>query len=79
MLRHFGRLIWKQSRDISVLNYPQYMVYEIYTNQGFLYISHNKDNDKLELLDGFSQSYTANDFAKLKANQSKEIYLPPLK
>jgi len=50
MLKHFGRQIWKQSRDISVLNYPKHLIYEIYTNQGYFYVSHNKETDKFEIL-----------------------------
>jgi len=51
MLKHFGRQIWKQSRDISVLNYPKHLIYEIYTNQGYFYVSHNKETDKFEILE----------------------------
>lgn len=51
MLRRFGNLIWKQSRDISVMNYPTHLVYEVYTNQGYFYISQNKANDKLEVIE----------------------------
>jgi hypothetical protein len=48
MLRNLGKLIWKQSRDINVLNYPNYMVYEIYTNNGFLHFIQEKEGGKIE-------------------------------
>lgn len=79
MIKQLGRMIWRQSRDISVMNYPNYIVYEIFTNQGFIHISHNKTTDKVELLDGFSPSHTTFDFAKCKTNEGKEVFLPTLK
>ena len=51
MLRRLGRVIWTQSRDMRIINYPETIVYEIYTNQGFLYIGHDKKTDKIEKLD----------------------------
>lgn len=48
MLRRFGNLIWKQSREISVLNYPKHVVYAIYTNQGYIYVSKDKETGKIE-------------------------------
>ena len=50
-LRSLGQLIWRQSRDISVWNYSQAIVYEIYTNQGTLFIRQNKDNGSVDVLD----------------------------
>lgn len=52
MKRALGQLIWTQSRDIRVLNYPSHFVYEIWTNQGYLTLAHNKDTDKVEKLNG---------------------------
>lgn len=34
---------------MSVMNYKKAIVYEIYTNQGFFYISHDKDTNKVEV------------------------------
>ena len=50
VLEHLGRLIWRQSRDISVLNYPKHFVYEIYTNQGYLRIVQCKETNALQML-----------------------------
>jgi hypothetical protein len=43
-------MIWRQSRDISVCNYPHHMVYEIFTNQGTLRIVENKTTKQVEVL-----------------------------
>lgn len=72
MLKHFGRLIWRQSRDISVMNYANHMVYEIYTNQGYFYISHNKLTDQLSVLQEKSQ------LEGYKMNEQKTIFTPHL-
>lgn len=48
MLKNLGRLIWRQPREISVLNYPNHMVYEIYTNSGFQYLVQDKTTEKIE-------------------------------
>ena len=50
MLSRFGRMIWSQSRDIRVVNYEKHTVYEIYTNQGYLYVSHSKSKPEVEWL-----------------------------
>ena len=50
MLSRFGRMIWSQSRDIRVVNYEKNIVYEIYTNQGYLYISQSKSKPEIEWL-----------------------------
>lgn len=47
MLRRFGKLIWKQPREIEVLNYSKHIVYQIYTNQGYIYCIQNKETDKI--------------------------------
>jgi len=52
MLRQFGRLIWRQPREISVLNYPQAIIYEIYTSHGYLHIAHDKTTNKIEVVNG---------------------------
>lgn len=78
MLRRFGNLVWRQSRDMSVMNYPSHIVYEIYTNQGYFYVSQDKTNDKLEVLNGLSISDKGYDFSKFKTNKDKTIFVPPL-
>ena len=50
MLSRFGRIIWAQNRDIRVVNYEKNIVYEIYTNQGYLYISQSKSKPEVEWL-----------------------------
>jgi hypothetical protein len=50
MLKRFGTLIWKQTRDISVMNYPNHVVYEIYTHQGYFYVSEDKETKKFSVL-----------------------------
>ena len=44
----FGKLIWSQSRDISVFNYEKHIVYSIYENSGYRYFVVNKSNDSVE-------------------------------
>ncbi len=43
-----GRAIWRQSRDISVWNYPSHMVFEINTNKGIVQVCQNKTTDKID-------------------------------
>lgn len=47
MRKALGHLIWRQSRDISVLNYPSVTVFEIFTNQGTLRIAQDKTTSAL--------------------------------
>ena len=42
MLKHLGRMLWSQSREIQVLNYKQAIVYQIYTANGYLYLKIDK-------------------------------------
>jgi hypothetical protein len=44
----FGRVIWSQSRDISVDNYEKHIVYAIYENGGYRYFAVNKSTDTVE-------------------------------
>jgi len=47
MLRGLGRMMWSQTRDMNVLNYPKAIVYEIYTNNcGYTYIKYCKETQK---------------------------------
>lgn len=50
MLKSLGRLIWKQSREMNVLNYAHHQVYEVYTNRGFQYILLDKNSDSVSML-----------------------------
>jgi hypothetical protein len=45
MLRNLGRLIWTHQRDMTVLNYPAAIVYEIYTADGYVYLKHDKQKN----------------------------------
>ena len=72
MLKHFGRQIWRQTRDISVLNYPKHIVYEIYTHQGYFYVSHNKDTDKFEIL------HSKGEEREKEKNKDGTLFLPNL-
>ena len=76
MLRRFGRIIWTQSRDIRVVNYPEVMVYEIFTNKGYLYIAHDKTTNKIESVnvDGYENAH----LEKLQSDARKEILAPRL-
>jgi hypothetical protein len=47
MIKNLGRAIWRQSRDISVWNYPQHTVFEIFTNQGTLMICQEKTSSEV--------------------------------
>ena len=43
-------MIWSQSRDIRVMNFPEVIVYEIYRNQGYLYVRENKYDGKVDVV-----------------------------
>lgn len=51
MIKHLGKLIWRQSRDISVLNYPRHTVFEIFTNQGTIKVIQDKESKRYEVID----------------------------
>lgn len=76
MLRRFGNLVWSQSRDMRVLNYPRHMVFEIYTNHGYIYVSQDKSSQKIEVIDGVARCYKDTDFPKCSKEQSQEIFIP---
>ena len=42
MFKHLGRMLWSQSREIDVLNFNRAMVYQIYTTNGYLYVTVDK-------------------------------------
>lgn len=60
------------------MNYPTHIVYEIYTNQGFFYISQNKTNDKLEVINGVATSFKDASFQEFSTNKDKTFFVPPL-
>lgn len=76
MLRRFGSLVWRQSRDISVYNYSKTMVYEIFTNQGYLYLIQDKEKDTIEAINGSFECYKSLDFPKPTEKQSSQVFLP---
>jgi hypothetical protein len=45
MLRNLGRLIWSQTRDMHVFNYPQAIVYEIRTSDGDMLLKYCKKTE----------------------------------
>lgn len=46
MLRRFGSMLWSQSREMRVMNYSNHMVYQLYTNHGYIYVTHEKSSDR---------------------------------
>jgi len=46
MLKNLGRMIWSHSRDMRVLNYPEAIIYEIYTAEGYLYMKYCKKKNE---------------------------------
>ena len=78
MLRRLGSLVWKQTRDMSVMNYSNHLVYEIFTNHGYMYVVHNKTTDKIEIVNGLSMCNEASE-TKTQKIQDEEIFLPTLK
>lgn len=42
MLKNLGTAIWRHTRDMTVLNYPTAIVYEIYTGEGYIYMKYCK-------------------------------------
>lgn len=62
-----------------VFNYSSHLVYEIYTNHGNVYVSHDKSTGKVELVNGISGCMQAYENTTLHTNKDKEVFLPPLK
>lgn len=46
-----GRMLWRQSRDISVCNYANHTCYEIFTNHGTLKLICDKHTNKYYVID----------------------------
>jgi hypothetical protein len=46
MLRNLGRAIWRQTRDMTVINYPKVIVYELFTADGYVYVKHDKEKNE---------------------------------
>lgn len=78
MKRALGQLIWTQSRDIRVLNYPSHYVYEIWTNQGYLTLSHSKETDTVEKLHGLFRSSTPVPPQNSASHKDTSQFVPPL-
>lgn len=78
MIRGLGRAIWTQSREIRVINYPQFMLYEIYTNHGFLNIAHNKTTNTVQIVNGIPECYTSSSQSNFSKDEAKKILLPDL-
>ena len=51
MLQRLGRLLWSQSREITVMNYPKHTVYAIFTNHGFIYVCNDKEKKTVHIID----------------------------
>lgn len=79
MRRVLGRLIWSQSRDIRVLNYPNVMVYEIYTNAGYLKIGQDKLTNQLYKVDELPLCNSNSQVGKYEANKDEAFLLSTLK
>ena len=76
MLRRFGNLVWRQSRDMSVYNYSNHLVYEIFTNHGYLYVCHDKGSGKVEVINGRLGCNENSHFPKSAEKQSEEVFVP---
>ena len=50
MLRRLGSVIWSQSREMRVINYSNHMVYELYTNHGYIYVTHDKSTNTMDIV-----------------------------
>lgn len=48
------------------------MVYEIYTNHGYIYVSEDKSNHKIDVV----KSNSIVDFSKSSKEQSQEVLIP---
>lgn len=78
MLKNWGRLLWRQSREISVMNYPNHLVYEIYTNQGYFYVAHDKRKDTFVVMDAHKLELTKPELDTYATNRTQTLFLPPL-
>lgn len=79
MRRVLGRLIWSQSRDIRILNYPRHFVYEIWTNQGYMKICHDKDTNHIQRIDELLHDGSSMEAAVFSKEQSETVFVPTLK
>ena len=78
MLQRFGRMVWRQSREMSVYNYERAMVYEIYTNQGYFCVSQNKTTGKVEVVNGMALSPSDDEAKKLSENRKTSVFFSTL-
>lgn len=79
MKRVLGQLIWVQSRDIRVLNYPKTIVYEIYTNKGYLKVGCDKETNELYKIDELPLCTRYVKTNESVQDKSEKILLSPLK
>lgn len=75
MLGRFGRMVWRQSRDMSVYNYEKAIVYEIWTNKGYLCVSQNKTDGKLEAFNGMALSSQNDETHKSAKNKETSVFV----
>lgn len=47
-MKRFGSLLWSQTREIRYLNYPKHLAWEIWTNNGYIYLVQDKITKKIE-------------------------------
>ena len=76
MLKRFGKSIWNQSREMRVINYSEHIVYELYTNQGYIYVAHDKSTQKIEVLNGIPNSFQSYEDSDTRTHK-KETFLTP--
>jgi len=67
MLRNLGAAIWRQTRDMTVINYPKAIVYELYTADGYVYVKHDKE--KNEFVVDKKRLYPASEIYEEKSTQ----------
>ena len=45
MIRNLGRLVWRQTRDMNVYNYPIAILYEVRTSEGNMWLKYCKKTE----------------------------------
>ena len=78
MLQRFGRMVWRQSREMSVYNYEKAIVYEIWTNHGWLCVSQNKTDGKVEAFNGLALSAKNDETHKSKKDREASVFFSTL-
>ena len=77
MLKQLGRLMWHQTRDMTVMNYPGHVVYQIYTNQGFVHVCQNKTTNQIEWTTTKPIQYFSGTLQKADESLAKTPPRPP--